>query len=68
MARALSERLIRHGDCYGHSVLEYRDAGHALGYLIPDLPPALLPDDIADESTDKAARADAWPKAVAYIR
>ena len=67
MARALSARLREHGDAHGHTVLEYPDAGHALGYLIPRLPPGLLPPDLVDEPVDQAARADAWPKVVEFI-
>ena len=68
MARALSWRLREHGDVYGHTVLEYPDASHSLGYLIPELPPGLLPADLVDSPVDRAARADAWPKAVEFIR
>lgn len=38
MASALSGRLREHGDAHGHTVLEYPDAGHSLGYLLPQLP------------------------------
>jgi dienelactone hydrolase len=68
MARALSRRLRAHGDPHGHTVLEYPKAGHSLGYLIPQLPTALLPPGITDGAEDKKARADAWPKAVTFIR
>ncbi|HSZ41433.1 MAG TPA: acyl-CoA thioester hydrolase/BAAT C-terminal domain-containing protein [Trebonia sp.] len=68
MARALSRRLREHGDPHGHTILEYPAAGHSLGYLIPDLPTGLLPPDITDPAADRAARADAWPRAVAFIR
>jgi dienelactone hydrolase len=68
MARALSRRLREHGDPHGHTLLEYREAGHSLGYLIPQLPTGLLPREIVDEADDRAARADAWPKAVTFIR
>jgi dienelactone hydrolase len=68
MARALSRRLGEHGDQHGHQVLEYPQAGHSLGYLLPRLPSGLLPPGITDGPEDKAARADAWPKAVAFIR
>jgi len=67
MARALSGRLREHGDAHGHTVLEYPDAGHSLGYLIPRLPPGLLPPDLVDEPADQAARADAWPRVVDFI-
>ena len=65
---SLSRRLREHGDPHGHTVLEYRDAGHSLGYLIPQLPAGLLPPGITDEEEDRAARADAWPQAVTFIR
>jgi dienelactone hydrolase len=68
MARALSQRLHEHGDPHGHTVLEYPAASHSLGYLLPHLPTGLLPPDITDTTADKAARADAWPKAVTFIR
>jgi len=68
MARALSRRLREYGDSRGHTILEYSEAGHSLGYLLPQLPPGLLPPEITDEAPDKAARADAWPRAVEFIR
>ena len=68
MARALSRRLHEHGDPHGHTVLEYPKASHSLGYLIPHLPAGLLPPEITDAAADKAARADAWPSAVTFIR
>jgi dienelactone hydrolase len=68
MARALSRRLREHGDPHGHTVLGYPEAGHSLGYLIPQLPAGLLPPGITDQAEDRAARADAWPKAVTFIR
>jgi dienelactone hydrolase len=68
MARALSGRLREHGDPHGHTVLEYPDAGHSLGYLIPRLPTGLLPADLVDQPADQAARADAWPRVVDFIR
>lgn len=67
MARALAGRLQEHGDPHGHTILEYPDAGHSLGYLIPRLPPGLLPPDLVDEPVDQAARADAWPRVVEFI-
>jgi len=68
MARALSRRLREYGDSRGHTILEYSEAGHSLGYLLPQLPPGLLPPGITDEAPDKAARADAWPRTVEFIR
>lgn len=68
MARALSRRLRERGDPHGHTILEYPQAGHSLGYLLPHLPPGLLPPEITDQAPDKAARADAWPEAVEFIR
>jgi dienelactone hydrolase len=68
MARALSRRLHKHGDAAGHTILEYPEAGHSVGYLLPQLPPGLLPLDITDKAADKAARVDAWPKAIEFIR
>jgi hypothetical protein len=68
MTRALSQRLHEHGDPHGHTVLEYSEASHSLGYLLPHLPAGLLPPEITDTAADKAARADAWPRAVTFIR
>jgi dienelactone hydrolase len=68
MARALSRRLHEHGNSHGHTMPEYSKAGHSVRYLLPQLPPGLLPREIADHAADKAARADAWPKAVEFIR
>jgi dienelactone hydrolase len=68
MARALSQRLHEHGDPHGHTVLEYPEASHSLGYLIPHLPTGLLPNEITDTAADQAARADAWSKVVAFIQ
>lgn len=50
MARALSARLRQHGDSRGHTVLNYPGAGHSLGYLIPRLPPGVLPPGIVNTS------------------
>ena len=61
MARSLSARLRQHGDPHGHTLLDYPRAGHSLGYLIPRLPPGLLPRGITDQPADQAARASAWP-------
>jgi dienelactone hydrolase len=68
MARALSARLRQHGDPHGHTLLDYPDAGHCLGYLIPRLPGGLLPPGLSDHPADQIARADAWPKALEFLR
>jgi dienelactone hydrolase len=68
MARALSARLRQHGDPHGHTVLDYPDAGHCLGYLIPRLPPGLVPPGLTDHPADQIARADAWPRTVEFLR
>lgn len=68
MARALSSRLREHGDLHGHTILDYPGAGHSVGYLIPRLPPGLLPRGLTDHPADQAARADAWPRAVEFIQ
>ena len=68
MARAISKRLDSLGHTWGHSVLEYPDATHSLGYLIPNLPDDLLPPDLIDLPSDRAARSDAWPKVLDFIR
>ncbi|MGH8981289.1 MAG: acyl-CoA thioester hydrolase/BAAT C-terminal domain-containing protein [Acidimicrobiales bacterium] len=68
MARAISERLRIHGDLYGHVLLEYPEAAHSLGYLIPELPRDLLPPDLEDDPATREARADAWPRVVEFLR
>jgi dienelactone hydrolase len=68
MARALAGLLSARGDRHGHTLLEYPAAGHALGYLVPCLPAGLPPPGIPDTAADRAARADAWPRAVAFLR
>jgi dienelactone hydrolase len=67
MARAICERLESHGHPFGCELLEYPRARHALGYLVPQLPPGLLPPDLADDPASQAAREDAWPKVVAFL-
>ena len=68
MARAISKRLDSLGHTWGHRVLEYPDATHSLGYLVPRLPEALLPPRLLDWPADSAARSDAWPKVLDFIR
>lgn len=68
MARALSERLVKHGDAHGHELLEYADASHSLGYLRPSLPAGLMLGDLNDPTQTRAARADAWPKVLRFIQ
>jgi dienelactone hydrolase len=67
MARAVSQRLGSFGHVAGHEILEYPEATHSLGYLIPNLPSGLLPSDLFDWPADKAARSDAWPRIVDFI-
>jgi uncharacterized protein len=68
MARALAARLDHHGHPHGHTLLEYLQAGHSLGYLIPRLPADLLPPGLTDRPADEKARADAWPKTIRFLR
>lgn len=68
MAKAISQRLRAHGDPWGHRLLEYPDAGHTLGYLRPDLPAGVLPADLDDSPVTQAARADAWPQVLRFLR
>jgi dienelactone hydrolase len=67
MARAISKRLDSHGHTWGHRVLEYPDATHSLGYLIPNLPESLPPPVLFDWPSDRAARSDAWPQVIDFI-
>ncbi|MGC8487976.1 MAG: acyl-CoA thioester hydrolase/BAAT C-terminal domain-containing protein [Clostridia bacterium] len=68
MARAISERLKRHGDRYGHRVLEYPGTKHSLGYLVPQIPAGLLPEDTEDDAQTQAARADALGHVIRFLR
>ena len=67
MADAMAERLRQHGDPHGHELLEYLDASHSLGYLRPVLPAGLVHSELSDPAATRAARADAWPKVLAFI-
>jgi dienelactone hydrolase len=68
MANALADRLRERGHRYGRTVLVYPKAGHSVGYLTPELPAGLLPAELSDGPEERAARADAWPKAVEFLR
>jgi dienelactone hydrolase len=68
MARAISERLKAHGDRYGHRVLEYPGTKHSLGYLVPEIPAGLLPEDTEDDAETKAARDDALGEVIRFLR
>lgn len=68
MARAISHRLRRHGDHHGHVLLEYPDASHSLGYLIPTLPLGLLPGGLDDDKATGTARAQAWAGVLEFLR
>lgn len=68
MARAIANRLESRGHAWGHKVLEYPEASHVVGQLVPELPPGILPPNLVDQPPDRAARADAWPKVVDFIR
>lgn len=67
MARAIEARLRAGAHSFGHELLEYPDAGHSLGYLVPELPPGLRSSDISDRAADHSARSDAWPRIVRFI-
>ncbi|HZY69539.1 MAG TPA: acyl-CoA thioester hydrolase/BAAT C-terminal domain-containing protein [Thermoplasmata archaeon] len=67
MARAIATRLQSHAHTGGHEVLEYPEATHALGCLVPSLPPAALLPPLVDWPSTQAARSDAWPKVVDFI-
>ena len=68
MAQAISQRLQSHDHPFGHQLLEYPEARHALGYLVPQVPPGILPPDLADDPATGAARKEVWPKVVAFLR
>ena len=68
MARAISQRLRRHGDHHGHVPLDYPDASHTLGYLIPHLPAGLLPPGLDDDQATRTARTKAWAEVLEFLR
>ena len=68
MARAISARLDSKGHLQGHKLLEYPGAGHSLGYLLPGVPSSPVALHLTDLPETRAARADAWPKTVEFIR
>jgi dienelactone hydrolase len=68
MARAISKRLTSHGHTSEHRVLEYPDATHSLGSLIPQLPDGLPAPGPLDWPADQAARSDAWPKLIDFVQ
>jgi dienelactone hydrolase len=58
---------------YAHELLEYSDAGHGLGALLPYYPgivPLEMSWGLSGTSTlaNPLARADAWPKLLAFLR
>jgi hypothetical protein len=59
MARAISNRPDALGHNWEHRALEYPEATHSLGYLIPRLPTELLPPVPSDSPSSTAARSDA---------
>lgn len=68
MAGALAARLRERGHPYGHVLAVYPEAGHTLGYLVPELPAGLVPPGLADGPAERAARADAFGRAVEFLR
>lgn len=69
MARAIHERLRAHSHAYGDVLLEYPDAGHLIGHLAPltDHEVELSRNASKTPEADQEARADAWPKVLAFI-
>ncbi len=68
ITRAISQRLRRHGDRHGHVLLEYPDASHSLDYLIPHLPPGLLPPGLDDDEATRPKRTKAWAEVLEFLR
>ena len=74
-ARAIIARLDDAHDGFLHQDLDYPAAGHAVGALVPNLPE---PDTVVTSryglldlggtrAADAAAKADAWPKLLAFL-
>jgi uncharacterized protein len=67
MARQLEQRLRAHGRP-APMLLAYRDSGHAaFGLPLPEGDPRLTGGGGSPQATN-AARADSWPKAVAFLK
>lgn len=67
MAAAIAARLDSHGHSFGHKVLNYPEADHSLGFLVPEIGTGRLPAGLIDYAPTRAARADAWPKLLEFI-
>jgi dienelactone hydrolase len=59
MAKAIGERLESHGHAFGHELVEYPHAGHALSIPCPLG---------AAADVDEDARVDAWPRILQFVR
>lgn len=68
MAEAMGARLDSRGHPFGHRVLNYPEAGHLLGYLVPEVRTGGLPVGLTDDPATQAARAEAWPATLEFIR
>lgn len=68
MSRAIARRRCQAGRGSDDVHLEYADAGHSIGYLVPHLPPGLLPDDLSDGPAEESARAGSWPLLLQFLR
>jgi dienelactone hydrolase len=65
MAHAIVARLRAHHFAYTVTLLEYRNAGHGVGFLLPNDPIYLPTGGTIDD--DQRARAAAWPRLLAFL-
>ena len=66
MAHAIVERLRAHRFAHAVKLLDYPDAGHGVGQLVP-YSPARFPTG-GSVDADQRARADGWPRLLGFLR
>jgi dienelactone hydrolase len=66
MAHAIVARLREHRFRHDVTLLAYPNAGHGVGYLLPNVPFYLATGGTA--LADQRARTDAWPRLLAFLR
>jgi dienelactone hydrolase len=72
-SKAMMAELAAAHDTYPHELLDYPDAAHGLGYLLPYYPGFVEEEQFfgiggASAIANPLARADQWPKLLAFLR